>query len=180
MEELLKRLFFRDTLRRWHFEDIVLELNISRERTNTFLKKLLKEKLIIRVKPRSKMPYYIANRDSPKFRVEKRSHGLKLIEKSGLFEQIHSITEIKTAILFGSFSRGDWNKSSDIDLFIYGDASRFEKGKFENKLSREIQLFNYSDPKKIKEELDPKLVPNIIKGFNIKGTLEPFEVKISD
>jgi len=176
MEEKIKALFFNKTLRRWHFEDIVIESKSSRERVNHFLKKLIKEKFIIKIKPIGKMPYYSANRDSPKFRSEKRLYGLKLLEETGLFEHLNSLKGIKTAILFGSFARGDWNNSSDVDLFIYGNASFFEKGKLETKIKREIQLFNYQEPKKIKKELDPKLIPNIIKGFNIKGSLEPFEV----
>ncbi len=179
MEDLMKRLFFEETLKRWHFEEIVKRLKISRERTNYFLKKLLKEKIITRIKSKGKMPYYVANRESSNFRLEKRLYGLELLKNSGLFEQLSSIDEIKTAIVFGSFARGDWSKSSDVDLFIYGEDEHFEKGKFENKLIREIQLFSYFDAKKMKKELDPKLIPNIIKGFNIKGSLEPFEVVIN-
>lgn len=176
MEERIKELFFKETLRHWHFEALVSESGLSRERANHFLKKLFKEGFITRVKPKRKMPYYIANRDSLKFRLEKRFCGLKLLERSGLFEHLGSLDRVKTAIIFGSFSRGDWNPSSDVDLFIYGDIKYFDKGRFESNLKREIQLFNYQNFKKLKEELDPKLLPNIIKGFNIKGTLEPFEV----
>ena len=35
------------------------------------------------------------------------------------------------------------------------------------------------NPNKIKKELDPKLLSNIAKGFNIKESLEPFEVMIN-
>jgi len=177
MEEL-KNLFFNEALRQWHFEDLVKELKLSRDRTNYFLRQLIKDNLIIRVKPRRKMPYYIANKDLPKFRLEKRLFGLQLIEKTGLFEYLASCEEIKTAILFGSFSRGDWSKSSDIDLFIFGDVSDFPKEKFEQRLKRPIQLFAYSNPKEIKDDLDPTVIPNLIKGFAIKDSIEPFEVRI--
>lgn len=179
MKEKIKTLFFNETMRMWHFEDIVNESKASRERVNYFLKKLIKEKLIFRIKQKGKMPYYIANRDSPHFRSEKRLYGLELLGRNGLFEHLASLKGVKTAVLFGSFARGDWNKSSDIDLFVYGDTDQFEKGKLETKTKREIQLFNYKNTEKIKKELDPKLIPNIIKGFNIKGSLEPFEVNIN-
>ena len=179
MNEIIKAIFFNDTLKRWHFEAIVKESKMSRERVNYFLKQLVKEEFIKRIKPKGKMPYYLANRESPKFRTEKRLFGLNLIEKSGLFEHLNSLKNIKTAILFGSFARGDWSKSSDIDLFLYGDDQDFDKGNFENKINREIQLFSYKNPKKIKQRLDPKLLPNIVKGFNIKESLEPFEVVIN-
>ncbi|MBN2422598.1 nucleotidyltransferase domain-containing protein [Candidatus Woesearchaeota archaeon] len=179
MKDKIKALFFNETLRRWHFTDILKESGVSRERVNYFLKKLMHEKFIIKVKTKGKMPYYNANSSSLKFRSEKRIYGLKLLEEKGLFEHISSLKNIKTAILFGSFSRGDWNKSSDIDLFIYGKAEDFEKGKFESKLKREIELFNYNLANDIKKELDPKLIPNIIKGFYIKNNLEPFEASVN-
>lgn len=179
MEDTIKVLFFNESLRRWHFEDIVNEAGVSRERVNFFLKKLAEEKLILRLKEKGKMPYYTANRDSLHFRSEKRMFGLKMLEEAGLFEHISSLKDVETAIVFGSFARGDWNKSSDVDLFIFGDVKNFEKGKIEKKIKREIQLFSYREADKVKEELDPKLIPNIIKGFNIKGNLKPFEVSVN-
>ncbi len=175
----VKSLFFNESIKRWHFEEIIKDTGLSRERVSFFLKCLVKKKLIIRVKPKGKMPYYISNRDLPKFRSEKRMYGLKILEEAGLFSHISSLEGVKSGILFGSFSRGDWNKSSDIDLFVYGEIKEFEKGQMETKLGREIQIFSFKDTKKMKKELDPKLMPNIIKGFNIKGNLEPFEVTVN-
>ena len=176
MIDRIKKLFFEETLKRWRFDEIVKETKISRERVNHFIKKLLKDGFVIRVKERKKMPYYIANRESQKFRFEKRLYGLRIIEDSGLFEHITTLKEVKTAILFGSFERGDFGKSSDVDLFIYGDSKDFNKKEFERKLKRDIQLFSYNNPEKIKKSLDPKLIHNMINGFSIKGNLEPFEV----
>ena len=175
----IKKLFFSNTLRRWHFEDIVKESGMSRERVNYYLKQLVKKGFISRTKPKGKMPYYTAQRESVIFRLEKRFYGLNLLQKSGLFEHLNTLKNAKSILLFGSFARGDWDKSSDIDLFIFGDAKDFDKEKFEIELGREIQLFNYKDRKLMKKELDPKLIPNMYKGFNIKGGIEPFEVKIN-
>jgi len=179
MIDKIKELFFNETLRRWHFEDIINESGISRERVNYFLKELLREGFIKRIKPRYKMPYYLTNRNFRRFRSEKKIYGIRIIEQSGLFEHLNSLDNIKTAILFGSFSRGNWNKSSDIDLFLYGDDKDFDKGIFEKKIKREIQLFSYKDIKKMKKELDPKLFQNIVKGFNIKESIIPFEVRLN-
>lgn len=175
----LKPLFFNDTLKRWHFEEIVDTSGLSRERCNHFLKQLLKEKFIKRIKPRNMMPYYLANRDSLKFRMEKRMYGLMLLQEAGLFEQIRSCKNIKTAILFGSFARGDWSRSSDIDIFMYGDDSEFNKSVFEQKLHKKIQLFSFEKPTIIKEQVDQKVISNIVKGFHITENIEPFEVTIN-
>jgi predicted nucleotidyltransferase len=175
----VRRLFFEHSLKRWHFEDLVRTSGISRERTHFFLKKLLKEGIVKRIKPRGKMPYYISNRNSYKFREQKRFYGLRYLHDLGLFEHISSLKKIKTAILFGSFARGDWNHSSDIDLFVYGEDTDFDRAKFEKLAKREIQLFSYKSSKDVSQDLDVHLVPNIVKGFNIKGSMEPFEVTLN-
>ncbi len=178
MKDKIKALFFNNALRRWHFESILTESGISRERVNYVLKELLKDKLIIRVKNKGKMPYYVADRDLAKFRSEKRLYGLKILEQSGLFQDLNSCKNIKTAILFGSFARGDWSKSSDIDLFIYGDDKEFNKGLYETRLHRDLHVFAYKNKKILKEKLDRTVIPNIAKGFFITDTIEPFEVSI--
>lgn len=177
--EALKKLFFSETLKRWHFEEIVKSSGLSRERVNYFIKLLVRTKFILRVKPRNKMPFYIANREYARFREEKRLYGLEILKETGLLEHVNSLPRIKTVIIFGSFARGDWNKSSDVDIFMFGNADDFNKGLFESKLKREIQLFNFEKAKNVKKELDEKLVANIVKGFNIKQNLEPFEVRIN-
>ncbi|MEK6938020.1 MAG: nucleotidyltransferase domain-containing protein [Nanoarchaeota archaeon] len=179
MKEKLKALFFTEALRKWHFEQLIKESKISRERVNTYLKELLKEKLILRKKEKGKMPYYLAQTESDHFRQEKRLYGLRMLEKSGLFEYLNSLPEIKTAIIFGSFSRGDWNKSSDVDLFIYGNIKKLNIREIRDKLKKEIQLFGYNNSDEIKKELAEGVIANIVKGFNIKNSLEPFEVKIN-
>lgn len=179
MNASLKPIFFNETLRRWRFKDIVSASGMSRERVNNSLRKLLRERFIRRVKERSRMPYYLANRDSGKFRTEKRLYGLLLLEQSGLLESISSIEGIKTAIVFGSFSRGDWNKESDLDIFVYGDDTKLDKAMFEHKLKHDIHLLSFRDAKEAKRQLDAKLIPNIAAGFSIKQGIEPFEVKIN-
>ncbi len=178
MENKLRPLFFSQSLRRWHFEALMKESGLSRNWTNAHLKELLKSGFVKRVKPKGKMPYYEAAINE-RFRAEKRIYGLKLLEDSGLFSHINSLEGIKTAILFGSFANGFWNKSSDIDLFIFGNDADFEKGNIESKLKKEIHIFSFDNPKEIIRRLDWRLIPNIAKGFNIKGNLEPFKVEIN-
>lgn len=174
----LKPLFFQNPIRHWHFKDIITESELSRERVNFYLKGLLREQFIFREKLHKKQPYYYAKTKAPDFRIEKRLYGLSLLKESGLFEHLLSSQKIKTAILFGSFARGDWGKSSDVDLFIYGHDKDFDKGKIELKLHRELQVFSFKNAKEIKKKVSPKLLSNIAKGFNIKGTLEPLEVSV--
>ncbi len=174
----LKPLFFQSPLQHWHFKDIIQESGLSRERVNFYLRELLKEQFILRKKLKRKQPYYQPQIQSPSFRLEKRLYGLSLLQESGLFEHLLSSPEIKTAVLFGSFARGDWGKSSDVDLFIYGQDTNLDQGKFELKLHRELQVFSFKSASEIKKKVSPALLSNIAKGFNIKWTLEPLEVSV--
>lgn len=122
------------------------------------------------------MPYYVQNSQSPKFTLRKKLFAQQKLLESGLLEHLASLPQAKVVILFGSFSRADWNRESDIDLFIYGKDSDFEQGKYELKLHREIQVHtahNAKDFKKIE-----KLLPFIVSGDFIKGSIQNLGVEI--
>jgi predicted nucleotidyltransferase len=176
--EKIKELFFSESTKHWHFDQLIKSSGMSRARTSAWLKKLQNENLIKRIKPKGKMPYYIAQWDTDHFKTEKELYGLKKLTKSGLLTHLRTL-QAKTVILFGSFSRWDWHKDSDIDLFIYGGVKGLNLWKYEKKLKHEIQLFHYEDSKSIKR-LEPAVLKNIMQGLHVKGKGEPFMVKIHD
>ena len=175
-KEDIKGLFFNHPTKQWHFEDLVKQASLTRTNTNLWLKRLIKEDLIKKIKSKEKMPYYIAQYKSQEFKSKKKMFALKQFEESGFLVHLGSLSA-KTVIIFGSFSRADWHSESDIDLFVYGDTSNFEKGYFEKILKREIQVFNYKTKKDIKR-LEPTVFPRIIAGIHVKGHGEPFRVTI--
>jgi predicted nucleotidyltransferase len=175
--EYIKELFFNYSTKHWHFEELVNQSKLSRAQTNEWIQRLLKERLIKRVKKRNKMPYYIAEYNTPSFHIQKKTYALLQFEKTGFLEHLSTLKDAKTVIIFGSFSRADWHNESDIDLFIYGKAQDFEKGLFEKRLKREIQVFQYETPAMLKR-LEPSVIPNILAGIHVKGTIEPFEVSL--
>lgn len=177
-KENIKELFFNHPTKRWHFDALVKQAGLSRTRTNEWLKKLTREKLIKKIKPKGKMPYYVANYSNIKFKTEKKLYAFQQFEKTGFLAHLSSLRKVKTVIIFGSFARSDWYHESDIDLFIYGDADDFEKGYYEKKLQREIQVFHYKNKKSLKR-LEPAVIPKIMAGLHVKGDIEPFRVSVS-
>ena len=174
-EEPILELFYNSS-KHWHFEEIRKAAKISRTQLVQWLKKFEREGIIKRVKPRGKMPYYVHNFGNLKFQNEKRLFAWKKITESGLFEHLVSLKGAKVVILFGSFSRWDWYKDSDIDIFIYGSDEDFEQGKFELKLHRDIQVHaakNKNDLKRI-----DKMIPYIISGDFIKGSIQDLGVEV--
>ncbi len=174
-EENILELFLNEPTKHWHFEAVLKTAKISRPQASQWLNKFKKENLIKRIKEKEKMPYYLANYESPEYQARKRLYALNQLEKTGFLSHLIGLTKAKTIILFGSLSRWDWNKESDIDLFIYGDMEGFDKGVFRARLGREIETFMCKDKNDLRR-LKPSLLRNILEGYLIKGTLNFVEV----
>ena len=171
-------LFFENPTRQLHFEEILKEAKITRSKADSWLKKLIKEKIIKRNKERGKMPYYISNYESPEYKNKKRIFALTKLYESGLLNHLYSLKKAKTVILFGSFSRSDWYKNSDIDVFIYGDVEGLKIVNYELNLHRDIQLFICRNNKEL-AKLGQGLIKNIIKGDIIKGNIDFIKVDVN-
>ncbi len=177
-EQKVLELFFNLPTKHWHFEEIVKEARIARSKADSWLKKLVKEKIIKKIKIKSRMPYYLGNYESSEYKSRKRLYAWYKLYESGLLNHLYSLKKAKAVILFGSFSRSDWYQNSDIDLFIYGNPQGLKIADYELKLHREIQLFickNYQELSK----LGPGLIRNIIKGSLITGNLDFVKVKVN-
>ncbi|MFH1589176.1 MAG: nucleotidyltransferase domain-containing protein [archaeon] len=169
-EKDIMYLFFNHPSKQWHFSQIKKEVLISDSKISKWLKKFQEEKLIIKIKPKEKMPYYIGNYESPEYINTKKLFGMNMLHQSGLLNHLYSLENTKTIIIFGSFSVGFWHSESDIDLFIYGNNKNLNLYKYEKKLGREIQLFSCNNFKELRK-YHGKLAANIIKGDFIKGYL---------
>jgi len=166
-ENNILKLFFNESSKHWHFEEIIREGKISRDKANRWLIKFQKEGLIKRIKEKRKMPYYIADFESPSYKNRKRLFALEQFYKIGFLNHLMELKDAKTIILFGSFARSDWHSGSDIDLFLLGKADNFQQAVYEKKTGREIQTFIYKDSSKIEKGL----LKSISTGYIIKGSL---------
>lgn len=169
-ESKIVELFFNEPSKHWHFKDIVKYGKISENRANYWLKQFLKEKIILYTKENGKMPYYTANFDDANYKVRKKLYALEKFYETGFLKHLESLNS-EAIIIFGSFSRADWHTKSDIDLCIIGNDADFEKGKFENILKRDIQLFTFKNQKEI-NHINPYLINNIINGYFVKGEMQ--------
>jgi predicted nucleotidyltransferase len=177
-EEDIIELFFNDPAKHWHFEEILREVGIARSKANKWLKRFVKERMIKRVKEKGKMPYYIGMYESPDYQNKKRLFALKKLNEMGLLNHLSGLEEAKTVIVFGSFTRWDWYKGSDIDVFIYGNPKGLSIGKYEIKLHRDIQLFICKSKKQLRK-LGSGLIRNIVKGDIIKGDIHFLRVGLN-
>lgn len=173
-EDTVVELFFNEPTKQWHFEEILKQAKISRPQAARWLRKLIKEGIIKRIKQIGKMPHYIGNYENPTYQAKKRLFALNHLEKKGFLSHLASLQKAQTIILFGSMSRWDWHKDSDIDIFIYGNDEDFEQGRFRAKLHREIETFICKDKSEL-QKFDLALLRNILSGYIVKGNLDFIE-----
>ena len=178
-EEDILELFYNMPTKHWHFKDIKKEVNIADNKISRWLKLFEKEKLLKRIKEKRKMPYYISCYENPEYQNRKKLFALKMFHDSGFLNHLCSLKGTKAVIIFGSFSRWDWHKESDIDLFILGSDEDFEQGKYERILKREIHLFNYKNYEELRK-ISGGLLENIIKSLAIHGDIKYLEVNLRE
>ena len=115
-------------------------------------------------------PTYRANRNSELFRFYKRMDILFRMEESGLLDRLWEEISPKAIILFGSASRGEDVKGSDIDIFILAKERKIELGKYESLLKRDISLHFAAQL----SELPKEFRNNVINGIILRGYLKVF------
>ncbi|MFH1511214.1 MAG: nucleotidyltransferase domain-containing protein [Candidatus Woesearchaeota archaeon] len=174
-EDKVLELFFNEATKHWHFHDIVKTANVSDVVANKWLKKYCSQKLIKRIKPGGKMPYYVANWDNEEYHTAKRFYALNKLHESGLIHKLQSLKKAKTIVIFGSFARTDWHTESDVDIFIYGYPEEFRFGTMWEGLgmlgkSRELSVHSYPSLEKIRS-IHSGLMRNVVKGFFVKGSV---------
>lgn len=178
-EESILELFLNEPAKQWHFEEILKKAKISRPQAMLWLRKFASENLIKRVKPKARMPHYIANHESEDYRVKKRLFALQTMANAGFLQHLAALPNAKAVILFGSMIRWDWYSESDIDLFIFGNPGKMDVGKYRKKLHREIQTFICKDKEEL-SKMNPALLKNITEGYMIKGSMDFVEVKAKE
>lgn len=170
-ENVLKLILENSPLKEWHFEEIVKNGKVTKLVANKWLKKYVSEGLLNYVKKKDKFPYYTAGNNNPTYNSYKRIYALNQLHKTGLVTKLLSIKSAKTIIFFGSTIKGDWYKNSDIDIFIYGKITDFNKNAYELILNKHIDLHIFHTKNEIKK-VKTGLIKNVINGYIIKGQIQ--------
>lgn len=111
--------------------------------------------------------FYSANNENPLFIQLSRAYWNVCLEKAGLKDYLEKELISPLVILFGSFSKAEIKKDSDIDLAVFtASQSIMNLEHFEKKLNRKIHLFRFRNRDDIK---NPGLLNNILKGVILTG-----------
>lgn len=158
------------------FEDTTIELGvreysraheISPPTASKILNGFYEENLLKRREDRRHL-LFRANTESRAFALFQIAYFQELFEKSGLINHLNECFLQPKIILFGSVSKAENTKQSDIDICLISPIKKeADVLKYEKKLGRKIQIFVF---RSIKEIHDKNLLKNILKGVVLSGT----------
>lgn len=155
----------------FQLREISRRINLAPTSVKNYLNELEKEGLIKKDTHRiHNYPVYSANRDNENFRFLKRLDTIMLIKEYGLLDYLENSCMPDVIILFGSASKGEDLKDSDLDIFVLCKEKKLDLKKYQNKLSRKINIFFSDDFNKLSKELRN----NLINGTILKGYLKVF------
>jgi len=171
IKQVIKEFFFVNPNSKLRVREIERKLKLPLPSVIRYCKELQKENILTIIKTGS-VSFYTADKTSNEFLFLKKLYNLNSIYTSGLIEFLRKELSNPTIIVFGSYSKGEDIETSDIDLYIETLSKKeIDLKNFENKLSRNIQIFRH---KTIKEIKNLNLTNNIVNGIIINGYLEVF------
>lgn len=159
-EKVLNKIF-EDPSRKFYIRELAREINISPNSVITAVEQLKKEGLVIKTVKKHVIEI-AANLESPAFIAKKRIFNLNSLYESGMIDYLVKSCRPKALVAFGSYSRGEDVKKSDIDIAVITDAQeKIDIESFEKKLNRKIHLL-LVDYKKISDEFYTSLINGIV------------------
>ena len=166
----LLKIFFESPSREFNVREVARLLKIAPATASRRLKNLSRDK-ILKQRDERMLKLYKANMDNDGYRNLKVFYNIDKIKKSGLIEELNKFYLKPSIILFGSLSNGFDTEDSDIDIVIISEREKDfkDRGVFEKKLNRKLQLFVI---KKINDLKNQHLINNVLNGTVLQGEVK--------
>ncbi len=160
-------LFFEEPARDFQLRELSRLTKIAVTSVKKQLVTLQRDNLI-KKDTKKTYPTYTANQQNRTFKLLKQQFILLKLYSSGLINYLEDELHPRCIILFGSIRKGEYDKNSDIDIFVQTPEKKINLSKFEKKLEHNINLFFEDNIKKISNEL----FNNIVNGILLSGYLK--------
>jgi predicted nucleotidyltransferase len=158
--------FFKDNYKKINVREYSRTNNISPPTASKLLEKYHKQKLLEKEKFKNYI-FYSANINSKILIDLSRIYWNNELIRIGLIDYLKKNLFEPVIFLFGSFSKAEINKNSDIDIAIFTISGKIVNiSRFEQKLKRKIQVFQFKDIKSVKNK---ELLSNILEGYLLSG-----------
>ena len=154
IKEKILRVYFENPEKEFTIREISSLTKVPRATVHKKLKELKQEK------------YF---EDELFFKIKKSNYYIEQIFSVGLIDYIVENLNPTCIILFGSFRKGEYDKNSDIDIFVESFIKKdLDLKKFENKLGHKIDLFVETSLNK----LNSNLFNNVVNGIKLYGSFK--------
>ena len=163
----IMELFFEEPTRAFQIREIARITKIAHTSTKNYLEKLREESFVKKIKGNI-YNSYIANQENRILKIYKQQNLILKLYKSELIDYLEDNLHPKCIVLFGSARKGEYTKTSDIDIFVQTSEKPLNLMKFEKILKHKINLFFEEDINKLSNEL----FNNIINGIILSGYLK--------
>jgi len=164
---MVQQLFFENPGKEFYLRQIARLTKTPKTTVARKLKELTKKGMIRRLNAEP-FPLYISNNQKNIYRYQKRLYILQKIYDSGLVEHIIEQAHPNSIILYGSMADGDYDKDSDIDIFIEAEKAEIDFRRFEKKLKHRIHPWF----ELCLDDVDKHLRMSIINGVKLYGYIE--------
>jgi len=165
-KRLIIETVFDDPDRVFHLRELAEEINLSPSTVSRLVKELQKHDILTVNKSSIKMEIKASKK--PAFTQIKRSYNLMKLEKSGFLKELENKAFADAIILFGSYSRGEDKKDSDIDIAVVnGRETDIKTAGFEKKLGRKLNIHNIN-----LNDVETNFVETLANGIVLRGYLE--------
>jgi predicted nucleotidyltransferase len=135
--KVLKQFFLRPT-KKHQLRELSRQTGVSYPSVRDYTKELVEDGFIKKVEEGT-YPGYKADMNE-KFKLYKKNENVRMMQDSGLVEDIEKEFRPNAIVLFGSAARGEDTEKSDIDILIVAKERKFETGEYEEKFQREVNL----------------------------------------
>jgi len=154
------KLLFEYSNDKFSVREISKKTKIPSSSVQRYLTKLKKQGFILKENMANITPY---------FKLKKTFFVIDKMFKIGLIDFLNKELNPSVVVLFGSIRKGEYEKASDIDIFVESSIKKtVDFGIYEKKLGHKIQLFIEGDV----NNLHLNLRSNVINGIKLAGYLK--------
>ncbi len=157
-------IFFEDCYKEWSVREYARAVKISPPTASKILKELEKQKFLNKREDRGFLLFRINRENSVMKHLSQIYWEIKFSE---FLEYLEKKLTPSAIVLFGSLSKLEARKESDIDIAIFSSIKEeINLNKFEKELGREIQILRFECFEKVNKQLKtPILNGCILRGY---------------
>ncbi len=163
--EKIAEIFFKEPRKKYHLREIAREAEISVSTASLAVDELEKRNLVKVEKGATKE---IEANKNENFKDLKRIYNLKKLLESGLIDKLEKEYRPDALVLFGSYSNGEDDSASDIDIAVVnGKENEINLTEFEKKLDRKIKIQEINI-----DEIGENFRLTLVNGIVLRGYLD--------